>query len=42
MAKVPFKLGVVGHFQLAARDQEKSAKWFERVLGLRKEFGFEK
>ncbi len=38
--KVPFKLGVVGHFGLAVRDPKASAKWFERVLGLRKEFEF--
>jgi catechol 2,3-dioxygenase-like lactoylglutathione lyase family enzyme len=39
--KVPFKLGVVGHFGLAVRDPRKSARWFERVLGLRKQFAFE-
>jgi catechol 2,3-dioxygenase-like lactoylglutathione lyase family enzyme len=39
--KIPFKLGVVGHFGLAVRDPKKSAKWFERTLGLRKEFEFE-
>ena len=39
--KVPFKLGVVGHFGLAVRDPNKSAKWFERALGLKKEFEFE-
>ena len=39
--KVPFKLGVVGHFVLAVRDPRKSARWFERVLGLRKQFEFE-
>ena len=36
--KVPFTLGVVGHFGLAVRDPKKSARWFQRVLGLRKEF----
>ena len=41
MPKVPFTLGVVGHFGLAVRDPKKSAKWFERVLGLKKEFEFE-
>ena len=41
MAKVPFTLGEVGHFGLAVRDPEKSAKWFERALGLRKEFDFD-
>ncbi len=39
--KVPFKLGVVGHFGLAVPDPGKSARWFERSLGLRKEFDFE-
>jgi catechol 2,3-dioxygenase-like lactoylglutathione lyase family enzyme len=39
--KVPFTLGVVGHFGLAVRHPKKSAKWFERTLGLRKEFEFE-
>lgn len=38
---VPFTLGVVGHFGLAVRDPKKSARWFQRVLGLRKEFEFE-
>jgi catechol 2,3-dioxygenase-like lactoylglutathione lyase family enzyme len=40
MATVPFALGVVGHFGLAVRDPKKSAKWFERALGLKKEFEF--
>ncbi len=39
--KPPFTLGVVGHFGLAVRDPKKSAKWFQRTLGLRKEFEFE-
>jgi len=39
--KVPFEVGVVGHFGLAVRDPKKSARWFERVLGLRKEFEFD-
>ena len=39
--KVPFTLGEVGHFGLAVRDPQKSAQWFQRVLGLRKEFDFE-
>jgi catechol 2,3-dioxygenase-like lactoylglutathione lyase family enzyme len=38
--KVPFTLGVMGHFGLAVRDPKKSARWFQRVLGLRKEFEF--
>jgi hypothetical protein len=39
--KLPFTLGVVGRFGLAVRDPKKSAKWFARVLGLRREFEFE-
>src|ERR1043166_4249437 len=39
--KVPFTLGQVGHFGLAVRDPKKSAQWFERALGLRKEFDYE-
>src|ERR671931_565457 len=39
--KVPFTLGEVGHFGLAVRDPKKSAQWFERALGLRKEFEFD-
>ena len=39
--KVPFTLGAVGHFGLAVRDPKKSARWFQRVLGLTKEFEFE-
>ena len=39
--KVPFTIGTVGHFGLAVRDPRRSAKWFGRVLGLRKEFEFE-
>jgi len=38
--KAPFTLGVVGHFGLAVRNPKKSAKWFESVLGLKKEFEF--
>ena len=40
--KVPFKLGVVGHFGLAVRDPKKSAKWFERAFGLEEQFRFGK
>ena len=40
MPEVPFTIGVVGHFGLAVRDPKKSAKWFERALGLKKEFEF--
>lgn len=39
--KVPFTIGTVGHFGLAVRDPKRSAQWFVRVLGLRKEFEFE-
>jgi catechol-2,3-dioxygenase len=39
--KVPFTLGVVGHVGLAVCDPKKSAKWFERALGLTKQFDFE-
>ena len=39
--KAPFVLGVVGHFALAVRSPARSAKWFSRVLGLRKDFEFE-
>lgn len=39
--KIPFTLGVVGHFGLAVRDPKKSAKWFARSLGLKKQFDFE-
>jgi len=39
--KVPFKLGVVGHFGLAVTNPKKSAQWFERALGLRKQFEFD-
>ena len=38
--KPPFTLGVVGHFGLAVRDPKKSAKWFERALGLKTQFEF--
>ncbi len=39
--KVPFTVGVVGHFGLAVRNPKKSAQWFERVLGFKTEFEFE-
>lgn len=39
--KIPFTVGTVGHFGLAVRDPRRSAEWFARVLGLRKEFEFE-
>lgn len=41
MKKIPFTLGVVGHFGLAVRDPKKSARWFERALGLKKQFEYE-
>ena len=39
--KVPFTIGEVGHFGLAVRNPKRSAKWFERALGLKKEFEFD-
>jgi catechol-2,3-dioxygenase len=39
--KVPFTIGAVGHFGLAVRDPGKSAKWFQRALGLTKQFEFD-
>ena len=39
--KVPFTLGTVGHFGLTVRDPKKSAEWFQRARGLKKEFEFE-
>lgn len=39
--KVPFTVGVVGHFGLAVRDPRQSAQWFKRVLGLKKQFDFD-
>ena len=39
--KAPFTLGAVGHFGLAVRSPKRSAKWFARVLGLKKQFEFE-
>jgi len=39
--KVPFTIGVVGHFGLAVRSPKRSAKWFQRVLGLKNEFEFD-
>ena len=40
VGKIPFRLGVVGHFGLAVRNPKKSARWFERALGLEKQFEF--
>ena len=39
--KIPFTVGAVGHFGLAVRHPKKSAKWFERALGLKKQFEFD-
>ena len=39
--KPPFTLGTVGHFGLAVANPKRSAKWFERALGLSVEFAFE-
>ena len=39
--KIPFTLGVVGHFGLAVHSPKRSAKWFARSLGLKKQFDFE-
>ena len=40
-SRVPFTLGVVGHFGLAVRDPRKSARWWQRALGLEKQFEFD-
>jgi len=39
--KIPFTLGVVGHFGLAVHNPKKSARWFMRALGLEEQFEFE-
>ncbi len=39
--RVPFTIGVVGHFGLAVKNPAASAKWFDRVLGLSKIFEFD-
>jgi catechol-2,3-dioxygenase len=41
LMKIPFEIGVVGHFGLAVRDPKKSAQWFKRALGLTKLFDFD-
>ncbi|MFL6583435.1 MAG: VOC family protein [Chthoniobacterales bacterium] len=38
---MPFTLGTVGHFGLAVRDPKKSAQWWARAVGLRREFEFD-
>ncbi|MBC5802668.1 MAG: VOC family protein [Candidatus Eremiobacteraeota bacterium] len=37
----PFTVGTVGHFGLAVRDPRASARWYERVLGMREEFTYD-
>jgi catechol 2,3-dioxygenase-like lactoylglutathione lyase family enzyme len=39
--KVPFIVGEVGHFGLSVAHPKRSAKWFERTLGLKKQFEFD-
>jgi catechol 2,3-dioxygenase-like lactoylglutathione lyase family enzyme len=39
--KVPFTIGVVGHFGLAVKSPKRSAKWFECALGLETVFEFD-
>ena len=39
--KAPFTLGTIGHFGLAVTSPKRSAKWFERALGLSVEFEYE-
>jgi catechol-2,3-dioxygenase len=39
--KVPFQLGAVGHFGLAVQNPKRSARWFARALGLKKQFDFD-
>ena len=39
--RVPFTLGVVGHFGLAVKSPRRSARWFERALGLKTVFEFD-
>ncbi len=41
VVRVPFTLGQVGHFGLAVRKPGKSAKWWGRAVGLKKQFEFE-
>ena len=38
---MPWSLGTVGHFGLAVRDPQKSARWWIKNLGMRKAFSFE-
>lgn len=39
--KVPFTVGTVGHFGLSVSHPKRSAKWFGRALGFKKQFEFE-
>src|SRR6478672_4894699 len=39
--KARFTIGAVGHFGLAVRKPKQSAKWFQRVLGLKTIFEFD-
>jgi catechol 2,3-dioxygenase-like lactoylglutathione lyase family enzyme len=39
--RVPFTLGVVGHFGLAVRNPKRRAKWWEKAAGLTTQFEFE-
>jgi len=41
MKKIAFTLGTVGHFGLAVRNPKRSAQWFQRALGLKKQFDFD-
>ncbi|HXP94673.1 MAG TPA: VOC family protein [Candidatus Binatia bacterium] len=36
-----WQIGVVGHFGLAVRDPQRSARWWIRTIGLRRKFAFE-
>ena len=39
--RVPFTIGVVGHVGLAVKNPKRSAQWFNRALGLKKQFEFD-
>jgi catechol 2,3-dioxygenase-like lactoylglutathione lyase family enzyme len=38
---MPWSLGPVGHFGLAVRDPQQSARWWIKNFGMRKAFSFE-
>jgi catechol 2,3-dioxygenase-like lactoylglutathione lyase family enzyme len=40
--RLPFTIGVVGHFGLAVRSPKRSAEWFRRTLGLKTQFEFDR